>query len=502
MKRAGKFSKSIASFFRHVFEYPGIRSWISKHPRLTGQVQKRLSPRKFTGLPLTLLGAAFLYVLALLLGIVQDYLSHDPLIAVDIRVANLLYAFRGDQLLHFFYTVTLLAEFGTVVASAVVLTIFLWLRKEKILAAALWLTLLPAEAVTYFGKLLFHRGRPDILLRAISEDSFSFPSGHATASAAFFGFIAYLLIRRFKSWTARIATALVAAIMIILIDVSRLYLGVHYLSDVLAGNMVGIAALLFAVTVVEWLIAEKKVARPKAFGWLSFSSVILTEVLAVVVFLRVAPLPSSKPIERPTQSIAVSDILPLFQAGTLPQYTETLTGKTQEPVNLIVVAPDTCFTNDLDQAGWVQADVISLQSTKSISTAALLNKEYPTAPMTPSFYDSWPHDYGFEKETVKKTVRSRHHARFWKTSYVTSQGTLYVGTVSLDTGLKWGITHTIAPDIDTERDLLVSDLQSAGVVKSEELIPLIQPKLGSNFFGDLFFTDGKAAFVILDTCGS
>ncbi len=471
-----------------------------RHPKLTGQIEKRLSPKEFSGLPLTLLSAAFFYAVALLLGIVQDYLARDPLISADVRIANLLYSLRSDTFLLFFYVVTLSAESRVVIVAAIVLTVFLWLRREKIFSFTLWLTLIPAEGVTYLGKILFHRGRPDVLLRAVSEDSFSFPSGHATTAAAFFGFIGFLVVRRCKTSKARIAAVLAVAVAVVLVDLSRLYLGVHYLSDVLAGNLVGVAALFFAIAVTEWLIANKRVQYPEPFRWTGIALVSLVEAAVIFFLLQFAPLPISRKVSLPMRAVAVSDVLPLFQQGTLPQYTETLTGETQEPTNLIVIAPGPCFTDDVAKAGWVLADEISLRSTKNISQAALLNKEYPTAPMTPSFYDARPNDFGFEKETEAKTVRSRHHARFWKTQYETSQGTLYVGTVSLDTGIKWGITHTIAPDIDTERDLLVSDLKSAGVVANDRLIPFIKPKLGSNFSGDPFFTDGKAAFLTLETC--
>ena len=120
--------------------------------------------------------------------------------------------------------------------------------------------------------------------------------------------------------------------------------------------------------------------------------------------------------------------------------------------------------------------------------------------MTPSFYDARPHDFGFEKETDAKTVRARHHARFWRTGFITASGTLFAGTVSLDTGVKWGITHTIAADIDTERSLLVSDLSQQHVVAEQQVLQLVAPAIGKNFTGDAFFTDGKAVLVTLQ-CG-
>src|SRR5437773_497123 len=138
-----KYKKALDSFLNQVFQYPSVQDWIRRHPKLTSQIKKRLSTKEFMGLPLTLLGGAFLYAVALLLGIVQDYLAHDPLIAADVRIANLLYALRSDQLLHFFYTTTLLAESGVIIAAALVLSIFVWFQRQRVFAFGLWLTLIP-----------------------------------------------------------------------------------------------------------------------------------------------------------------------------------------------------------------------------------------------------------------------------------------------------------------------------------------------------------------------
>jgi undecaprenyl-diphosphatase len=202
----------------------------------------------------------------------------------------------------------------------------------------------------------------------------------------------------------------------------------------------------------------------------------------------------------PKKQIGIGAIPALFEKGTLPLYTETLIGTHQEPINLLILANRQCLIDSLAKAQWRQADTLSFHSLKQAARAAIFNQGYDTAPMTPSFYDARPHDLGFEKQTEKQTIRARHHARFWETRFTTASGTLFVGTVSLDTGIKWSITHTIAPDIDTERQLLASDLQSKGLLTHKEDLSLVPPTLEKNFTGDAFFTDGKAVFLILKSC--
>ncbi len=477
---------------------PKVKKWLENHPSSIQFFRNRFSTRSFFGLPFTLLAFAFVYTVGLLLGIVQDYLSGDPLILVDKRLANLLFAFRYSPLLHFFYFITLFAEAGVVIAVVLILTGILLHKRQRIFAFTLWLTLIGSEGTTYVGKLLFHRLRPDELLRAIAEESFSFPSGHATGAVALYGFVAYLLIRTHRSWKVKVSSFFGALTMILLIDVSRLYLGVHYLSDVLAGNLVGLSALIFSISVTEWLLWQKKEQSPSPSSFPLFI-VGVTEICIVVLLFFFAPSPWT-PTEKPeTERIEVRAVLPLFQKGTLPLFTETLIGERQEPINLIIIAPQKCLIDGFSKVHWMPANTISLSSLKQAVKAIFLNRDYPSAPMTPSFYDTRPHDLSFEKETQQKTLPARHHVRFWQTPYNTASGSLFVGTVSLDMDVKWGsMTHEITPDIDTERHLLISDLRNAGLSASGQETTLVSPMLGKNFSEDGFFTDGKAAFTILN----
>jgi len=75
---------------------------------------------------------------------------------------------------------------------------------------------------------------------------------------------------------------------------------------------------------------------------------------------------------------------------------------------------------------------------------------------------------------------------------------IYIGTASFDSGLKWGVTHKIDPNIDAEREYLFKDLLSTSLIKLEGKYQLIEPNIGINFAGDPFFTDGKVYVVIIN----
>lgn len=102
---------------------------------------------------------------------------------------------------------------------------------------------LSAEITTWFLKHVIGRSRPDVLYHAVTETSFSFPSGHATTAAFIFGLIGYLASTHTHSKTNKRWILLLTIFSIVLIDLSRLFLGVHYLTDVIAGNIVGLTYL-------------------------------------------------------------------------------------------------------------------------------------------------------------------------------------------------------------------------------------------------------------------
>jgi undecaprenyl-diphosphatase len=100
-------------------------------------------------------------------------------------------------------------------------------------------------------KLGFNRPRPSIVLHSVHTVSSSFPSGHAMSAAIVYSTVAYLAARLQKRRWARWLTMLAAFTLIALIAVSRLYLGVHYPSDVVAGITIGLAWASFCMAALE-----------------------------------------------------------------------------------------------------------------------------------------------------------------------------------------------------------------------------------------------------------
>lgn len=118
--------------------------------------------------------------------------------------------------------------------------------KNKKISKAFLLNLILVFLLNYVLKILFSRNRPaDINL--IVETGFSFPSGHAMMSLGIYGFLIYLLLLSDKNKISKIIGTASLVLLIFLIGISRIYLGVHYATDVIAGFIISASYLLLFI---------------------------------------------------------------------------------------------------------------------------------------------------------------------------------------------------------------------------------------------------------------
>jgi undecaprenyl-diphosphatase len=120
------------------------------------------------------------------------------------------------------------------------LAVYLWLRYRRRRAAAFYvLVVLSGWALNGLTKLLMHRARPRVIPRLDHAGWYSFPSGHAMLAPLVFGLGASLLLRQVRNHTLRLAGLVLATALVLGIALSRVYLGVHYPSDVLGALLAG-----------------------------------------------------------------------------------------------------------------------------------------------------------------------------------------------------------------------------------------------------------------------
>ncbi len=173
---------------------------------------------------------------------------------LDTRVAEWLHARATPGWTTFFEAVTTLGNVPVLINVTLAAALVLAWRRRLDELRLLLLVVIGAEVLTLGLKLGFRRERPFFADPLATESSYSFPSGHASVSLALYGTLALIAARHVRSRAGRIGLLLAAALLSALIGFSRLYLGVHFLSDVVAGFSLAIAwmttcALLLHLTV-------------------------------------------------------------------------------------------------------------------------------------------------------------------------------------------------------------------------------------------------------------
>jgi LssY C-terminus len=232
-------------------------------------------------------------------------------------------------------------------------------------------------------------------------------------------------------------------------------------------------------------------------------TVLLVTIAAVSLIQLYQSLPPPPPptLPQPAPQVITSESVPA-SSGQLPTHTETLTGKKQEPISLIVVGTQDQLTRAFRQAGWTEAQKLSIASVSEVIRVSLRHQADPAGPVTPSFVAEQPNTLAFNLP-VGTTFEQRHHVRIWKTPVQTTDGQpLWLATASFDKGFELGPTtflptHQIAPDIDNDRDYVATSLEQAGTVGKTMTIQLVPPEFGYNLAGDVFFTYGKAIILWL-----
>ena len=154
----------------------------------------------------------------------------------------------------------LLSDVGSPIAMTLLMiavAIALWVRRERILLATWLAAFVGGSVLDQALKFFFRRPRPTFDSPIITAHGFGFPSGHAMGSLIGFGLLAYLLTRAAHTSALRATIIASAVLLVVAIGLSRLYLGVHFFSDVIAGYAAGIVWLSVCLSGAEIATAQR-----------------------------------------------------------------------------------------------------------------------------------------------------------------------------------------------------------------------------------------------------
>ncbi len=158
----------------------------------------------------------------------------------DNTVYKIITHYKNDYLTLFFKAITLLCNSYFIICFTIIL--LLTIKKNK-LGLKITINIVICVLINQLMKHIFRRARP-VNINLIKEKGFSFPSGHAMASLSFYGFFIYLINNNKYNKKTKIISSILLSTLILLIGISRIYLGVHYASDVLAGFALSLAHLI------------------------------------------------------------------------------------------------------------------------------------------------------------------------------------------------------------------------------------------------------------------
>lgn len=168
---------------------------------------------------------------------------------LDEVIGNEFHEERRALLTWGFIFVTRLGDGWFVGLFTILFSLYIWrFRKNTRLAVWYFLTVsVGAGGVNQLVKIFFRRPRPTHVEHLIVQGGYSFPSGHAMGSIITYGALLFLIIRASKSWKPVLAASVTLIPLIGLIGISRVYLGVHYPSDIIGGYSLGLAILSLSI---------------------------------------------------------------------------------------------------------------------------------------------------------------------------------------------------------------------------------------------------------------
>jgi membrane-associated phospholipid phosphatase len=173
--------------------------------------------------------------------------------ALDIQVAQWLHAHASEPATTMLLAVSYLHSLAGIAFLTLLFAWHLWRRQARYWLLALLLAVPPGMLLNVLLKDNYQRVRPSFDVPLLTLPTYSFPSGHALAATVFYGMLACYLWPRTRGIAQRAALTAATVLMVALVAFSRIYLGVHFLSDVLAAVAEGLGWLAVCVTAVSSL---------------------------------------------------------------------------------------------------------------------------------------------------------------------------------------------------------------------------------------------------------
>ena len=206
-------------------------------------------------------GAAICF-LVIYLNIAEDVFTNDSIVKFDHSFGCVVQGLRTPRMSSLMLLITYLGNWQIIGAGLLLSIYYLARERQWINAAGLLTSVFGGELLVFLSKTGFSRARPDTLNALIPAKGLSFPSGHAFVAITFYGFLAWAVMTETRSMPARITLLLVVSGLAIAVGFSRIYLGVHWPSDVLASYFLALAWVTILTTIFRTFISTPHESGP------------------------------------------------------------------------------------------------------------------------------------------------------------------------------------------------------------------------------------------------
>ncbi|USU19766.1 bifunctional DedA family/phosphatase PAP2 family protein [Paraburkholderia fungorum] len=386
-----------------------LGSWACRHPGPFGRLARRLlDPEQPDASSIVVTSLIVLASGALFFGVLEDVISGDPLVGVDLSVYHFLQSVRTP------WSDTVLAGLATLgsvfTLTALVVTVVLWMLVER-----RWRTIGYWLAAVVFSQLLIfalqfamHRAPPNELL----SDAYVFPSNHVAATVIVYGFLAFLLARRVGMLEGLLVTT-VSTVVVFVVALAGLYFGRYWVSDAIGGA--ALAYIWVAIVALTAMLRHPEV--PPSRGLMPLV-VLVVMLVSVGVQLGVnPPAPPPDNAQRPPPVLVTQAQWTGSLWKMLPCYRSDMGGDRKEPLTLQWVSNLDSIKGQLRAQGWIEGTDVSAHSLLSLASP---NVAAVSLPVLPKLNNGVPSSLVFMRPGNARDERDV--LRFWPTGYAVDNG--------------------------------------------------------------------------------
>lgn len=444
-----------------------------KHPRAFAFLEARLSLSEPWGFRATVGWACCAALAIFFLIIVHDVQTWDRWRYFDLSVVNLLAQLRNPAADRVFLFFTYLGSTPVVLMIALLAAIVSasgrQFRSSAVLACSALLSLASSQII----KHVYARSRPDVMHALAEASGFSFPSGHATLSVALFASLYFWLWGHSSRVRMRISLVFAFIACVLLIGFSRVYLGVHFPSDVLAGYILGFGVVIFVGTLARNTAALREDERTDAA--IPGLGLILVGALAAWIYAGSRPLAPSQQLA-PTPASAVGNMQQLVPQ--LERSARGLTGLLTVPTDIVILGEPDRLIGAFEKQGWIR-----------VTPAAFFTRQI-NAPVFPAFLNAVPAELTLQS----RAGGERRVLRLWPTRYSMPSTPVWLGSL-IGESKQRKMFGLLAFRMDPDLDAVLDSLDIPHGIRVER-IPSFR-KRGLYMWRQPFFTHGDALLLDL-----